>query len=189
MATTNINVGLGQNLTPDIKLEGDWDKARALFGGQLQAAVLIGAKKGQLAAAKKIQALVRKNIRLQSAGNARWPDHSEAYAKRKAAKGWGDQKWKSTGQYYRNIKVMDRGTNVFVGVPRGAKGKVHEDALNLTEIANILERGSAANNIKARPLWRPSFREFGGKTRVAYHINYHIRQEIFLATGLRNLKL
>lgn len=190
MATLNQNVGLHQNLNPTIELIGDWDKANALLNGQLQLAVAIGAKKGQLAAAKKIQALVKKNIRLQSAGSGSWREFSTAYAKRKAKSGYGDDKWKSTGQYYRNIKVMDRGLNVFVGVPRGIKGKVNKNKpLNLTSIANILERGSAANNIQARPLWKPTLREFGGKARIAYHINYHIREQIYLATGLRNIKL
>lgn len=184
MATTNINVGLG------IKLEGDWAKALALIGrNDLAIAVVAGTKQGQLASANKIKAIVKQNLRRGSAPNVYWPDYSYQYGNRKARLGYGDKKWRLTDTYYKAITVMDRGTTVSVGVPKNAKGKFNKNPLTLGAIANILERGSKAHNIAARPLWRPAFKQFGGKARVAYHINFHIRKAIYLSSGIRGIKI
>lgn len=186
MPTQNINVGKG--LVPSISLEGDWDAAVKLIGYNLTPLVLLGARKGQIAAANKIKAMVKSNIRRGNAAGTYWPDYSYQYGNKKARMDGGDKKWRYTDTYYKSITVITRSTNVFVGVPRNAKGKVNENPLTLGAIANILERGSKAHNIAARPLWGPTFKQFGGKKRVAYHINFHIRKEIFLATGLRGIK-
>lgn len=184
MPTQNINVGSG--LTPEVSLFGDWDKLNKALS-QLPIAVSIGAHSGKLAAAEKIQTLIKKNIRNGGPAGTRWPEYSTLYKKKKAAKGGNlERKWYFTGTYYNNIKVIDKGMNVHVGVPRGVRGRVNKNnPLTLGQIANILERGSAAHNIQARPLWRPTFKEFGGKARVKYHIVWHIRNSVYAMTGLK----
>lgn len=188
MPTTNINVGKGQNLTPDITLVGDWDAALKLIGYNLKPAVLLGARNGQIAAAEKIQSIVKANIRRGGPEGTYWPSYSYLYEKKKAKKGGGDKFWRWTDTYYKSIEVNKKGPNITVGVPKYERGRVNKNPLTLGQIATILERGSKANNIAARPLWGPSFKQFGGKTRVAYHINFHIRKQIFLATGMRGIK-
>lgn len=184
MPTQNINVGSG--ISPEISLFGDWDIALKALS-KLPIAVAIGTQSGKLAAAEKIQALVKKNIRANGPQSIKWPDLGEKYAKNKAAKGGNpERKWYYTGTYYNNIKVIEKGKDIYVGVPRGVRGRVNKKKpLTLGQIANILERGSAAHNIKARPLWGPTFKEFGGKKRVQYHIMWHIRNSIFMSTGIR----
>lgn len=191
MPTTNINTGLGQNLTPVISLEGDWDKAVKLIGtGLLSRLVLIGARKGQMAAAEKLKQMIKSNIKRGGAQGTYWPGYSLQYGERKSRKGGGDKKWRWTDTYLKSVAVINRDGKISVGVPAYARGRVNQkNPLTLGQIAVIMERGSRAHNIAARPLWRPTLKQFGGKKRIAYHINYHIRKEIFLATGLRGIKL
>lgn len=184
MPTQNINVGRGLN--PEVELFGDWDKALNVFNN-LQSSITIGSRLGKLAAAKKIQALIKKNIRANGPPGVHWPALSTEYARSKKSRG-GDpnKKWFFSGTYYRNIRIIEKGKNVYVGVPARARSTVNKKKpLTLGQIANILERGSAARGIEARPLWGPTFREFGGKRRIAYHITWHISNQIYLTSGFR----
>jgi len=184
MPTQNINVGSG--LIPEVTLFGDWDKLTKALN-QLPIAVAIGANSGRIAAAEKIVSLIKKNIRAGGPPGTRWPDYSQAYKEKKEAAGANtDRKWYYTGTYYNNIKVVNKGLSTYAGVPRNARSKVNQrKPLTLGQIANILEKGSAAHNIQARPLWKPTFKEFGGKARVKYLIIWHIRNSVYLSTGLR----
>lgn len=184
MPTQNINVG--RNITPQIELFGDWDKALALFNN-LPELISVGAHAGKLAAAKKIQTLVKKNIKKGGPTNTHWQELSASYQKSKASRG-GDpnKKWFFQGTYYRSIKVIDKGNTVYVGVPARQRSRVNKNKpLTLGQVAVILERGSAARNIPARPLWKPTYREFGGNQRVTYHILWHVSNTVFLRTGYR----
>jgi hypothetical protein len=188
MPTTNVNVS-GQGIIPEIKLEGDWAKALQLIGHDLSALVLKGAYNGQVAAAEKLKVIVKNNIRSGGPQSIYWPNYSLMYGERKAKAGAGDKKWRYTDTYYKSITVTKHSMNkVSVGVPKNERSKVNQNPLTLGQVAVILERGSRVANIAARPLWGPSWKEFGGKKRVAYHINWHIRKILFEATGLRGLK-
>lgn len=183
MPTQNINVGKGLN--PQIELFGDWNKALALFNG-LPLAVTTGAQIGKLAAAKKIQAMIKKNIRSGGPANVHWQELSANYQRVKSSKG-GDpnKKWFFKGTYYKNIKIIQKGDDVYVGVPARVRSSHGKRPLTLGQVANILERGSAARGIPARPLWGPTFREFGGKRKVAYYIVTNISRQVFRTTGYR----
>lgn len=184
MPTTSINIGNG--LSPSIELIGDWDKADKLLRTQLPLAVKTGSLSGRKSAAEKIKKLIKKNIDRNGPPSVYWPKYSIGYEKLKARLGGNiDSMYRLSDTYYNNIKVNIRGTNVNVGLPKGIRGKRGKNPLTLGQIAIILERGSAAHNIAARPLWRPTFKEFGGKKRVAYHIVFHIRRDLFLLTGLK----
>jgi hypothetical protein len=182
----SVTIGLDNSLSPEVELLGDWDKAQALLKTQLPLAVRIGAEKGRLSAAEKIKDLVRRNIRNNGPAGHHWAPYSAKYAKRKAKLGGNvDRMLRLTDTYYNNIKVIRKGTSVFVGVPKGVKSRVNKKRMEVGTIARILEKGSEAHNIQARPLWRPSFNEFGGKKRIAYHIVFNIRRTIYLMTGVR----
>jgi hypothetical protein len=176
--------------SPNLKvtLIGDWDKVNRLISS-LPLLVPEGAAKGSVAAAEKIIKVVKRNIRNNGPSGSIWPEYSQKYAERKASMGGNtDKKWRFNNTYYESLTVVRSGRNVYAGVPPRKRSTVNSKngkTLTLAQVAKILENGSSVRNIKARPLWRPSFKEFGGRRRIAYHINWHIRQHIYIATGLR----
>lgn len=188
MPTTNVNIS-SQGLVPEIQLEGDWAKALQLIGHDLAPLVLKGTRNGMIASAEKLKTVVKNNIRSGGPQSVYWPDYSLQYGQRKSKNGGGDKKWRYTDTYYKAITVVRHpGGKISVGVPNNERSKVNNNPLTLGQVAVILERGSRVANIAARPLWGPSFKQFGGKKRIAYHINFHIRKTIFEASGLRGLK-
>lgn len=186
MPSTRINTGSG-DINPTIELLGDWDKASRLLSRDLPLAVAIGTEQGRISAAEKIQALLRANIRNNGPKGIYWPAYSIKYEEKKSRKGGNiDNKLRWTNTYYNSIKVIRDNKGIHVGIPKNIKSKVNKkNPLPIGRIAVILERGSYAMNIPARPLWAPTFKEFGGKQRIAYHIVFHIRKNIYLLTGLR----
>lgn len=188
MARTNINVGGNidlSNLSPEVELTGDWEKASA-FINKLPLAVAIGVENGKMAAAEKLLTMVKANIRKGGVQGYHWPPLKEEYLKNKLKKGGDSSIWRYTSTYYDNIQIIKRGNNIHVGVPARMRGKVNsEKPLTLTQIGNILENGSSAAGIAARPLWGPTLKQFGGKYRVNNHIVWHIRNTIFAMTGVR----
>ena len=183
MATKNINVGKG--LLPEIELFGDWGKALNLFN-ELPLAVNSGALEGKLKAAKRIREMVRRNIKSNGPPGVHWPELSKNYKTHKKNKG-GDpnRKWFFKGKYYKNIRITEKGNDVFVGVPARMRGSQGKDPLTLGQIANILERGSSVRGIQARPLWGPTFKQFGGKRKVSIYITRNISNRVYLTTGVR----
>lgn len=181
------NIGVGNTLTPSVELIGDWDKLEMILSTTLPLAVKLGAEAGRTSAANKIQALIKKNIRNNGVRGTYWPEYSMRYEERKARMGGNlSTFYRFTDAYYDNIKVIKKSSHIMVGLPQGVKGRVNtKNPLNLTDIAKILERGSEAHNIAARPLWGPTFKEFGGKKRISYHMVFHIRQKILLLTGMK----
>ncbi len=184
MATQNINVGKGLN--PEIELFGDWNKALRMFD-QLPVAVNTGYELGSVRVANDIRRIVRKNIKSNGPPGVHWPALSLAYQQFKKRKGGDTNKmWNFKGTYYKNIKVIHKKGAIYVGVPAYKRGTVHKSKnLTLGQIANILERGSAESGIRARPLWKPSFKEFGGKPKTQKVIVRAIRDHVFLLTGVR----
>lgn len=182
----STNISVGNNLVPAVELIGDWDKVQSLLS-QLPLAVKIGSKAGQLSAAEKIKDLVRKNIRNRGPEGVHWNRYSMRYEARKIRLGGDVSKfYRLTDTYYSNIKVINSNSGkIMVGLPRGIKGRVNSKPIDIGTIARILEHGSEAHNITARPLWAPTLKQFGGKKRVAYHIVYHIRSTVYAMTGLR----
>lgn len=183
MPTQNINVNKG--LVPEIQLFGDWNKALALFN-TLPEAVKIGANNGSLKAAKKLRLLVRKNLKNNGPPGIRWDQLSPKYKKFKKRKGGNTDKiWYFKGTYYKNIKVMQKGNNIYVGVPAYKRSTINSKPKTLGQIANMLENGSTVTGLPARPLWKPTFKEFGGKNEIAKYITIGIRREVYLLTGYR----
>lgn len=181
---TNINVGRGLN--PKVDLFGDWDKALRMFN-TLPVVVNASYELGAMKVAKDIQREVKKNIRNNGPPGVHWEPLSPAYMKFKKKRGGDTNKmWNFKGTYYKNIKIIHKRGAIYVGVPAYKRGTVHKNSnKTLIQIANILERGSHANNIKARPLWKPTFKAYGGKPKVAKVITRTMRDHIFKLTGVR----
>lgn len=181
------------NVVPEIEIFGDWDKTERLLMG-IDETIKIGISKGQASAATKILAIVRKNIR-ENGGSIGWEPLSPNYSRWKTKKGYNPDKLLFlSGTYYNNIIIWNTRERYYVGVKRGVtnpvtKGGQHK--ITVGEIANILERGSKnktsgrGSNIKARPLWAPSFKQFGGTKRIKSLIIWHIRNEIRNRHGVK----
>jgi hypothetical protein len=163
---------------------GDWVKT-SLFIADLPQMIAIGSAKGQESAANKLYSLIRKNIKNQGVpGGPKWPQLSSEYKKIKASDGYDPNKMLiRTGLYYRSIKVWNKGSNYYVGVKRGVRASGGKKTVGW--VAHLLERGSNVRNIKARPLWVPTFKQFGGNRRIKAHIVWHIANIIYLRHGVR----
>ncbi|MAO08126.1 MAG: hypothetical protein CL596_05370 [Alteromonas sp.] len=171
---------------PKINIQkfGDWYITKNLLI-QLEPAIKKGSIAGQKRAAQELKRIVRRNIR-ENGGKIGWPPVSEKYAKYKRKKGFDPENlYVMTGLYYRSIKIYRDGNNISIGLKRYTRhqGRTNNN-LTLIKIANILENGSAVRNIKARPLWKPSYKQFGGSKRLKGFILWHVRNEIKKRTGV-----
>jgi len=166
---------------------GNWLKA-GLLVSDMRNLIAIGSMTGQRSAALKLKALVRKNLKGQGVpGMAPWPDLAPGYKKAKAKAGFSpDLKLIRTGLYYRSITTWTKGTKYYVGIKKGVRASGKNSAgKTLGYIAHILERGSHSHSIKARPLWVPTFKQFGGNKRIKNIIVWHIARLIYLRHGVK----
>jgi len=171
----------GGGLNPEIELVGDWDKVMAVINGHaLSAAVIAGAKEGQHKAAKQIVKLVKENINRGGVPGIHWPGFSPSYLVQKARKGGGNKAYIYTGQYYSSISVIVKPSGIYAGIPRWAKGRVNKNSASLTKIARILEYH--------RPLWKPTFRQFGGKAAVGLYVTVAIKKNLLLLAGVSSIR-
>lgn len=172
------------NYSPQVELFGDWDKTKSLING-LESTIAAGSILGQKSAAEKLLKLIKKNIR-ENGGSLGWPPVSDKYASKKSAMGYDPNNLLVlTGLYYRNINVWNKGFTYYVGVKRNLHNPKTKGKLTVAQIATVLEYGSVVRKIKARPLWRPSFKQFGGSARIKAIMVWHIRNLILTRHGVR----
>ena len=169
-----------------VELFGDWDKTKRVVNN-LERAIAIGSLAGQQSAANKIRELVRKKIR-DNGGSKYWPAYSDKYRKFKAKNkpGKAGSMLRYTDTYYNNIITWQSGAKIHIGLrPRMVVPSTDGKSKNITlhELAQILEYGSSARGIQARPLWGPVGKEFGGD-RVKALMIWHIRNAIRIRTGV-----
>jgi len=175
-------------VVPEVELFGDWAKASQLLHS-LPALITAGNELGQRSAAYKLKALVRHNIIHGGPPGTTWPAYSEKYAKNKAfsSGGYGLTSasfYFKSGAYFRNIKAWRTAQGSwFVGLTPYAR--TANGLLSLSTVARILENGSDLRGIQARPLWKPTYDQFKGDKRTAGIILWHIRNQIYIATGVR----
>lgn len=174
----NKNVQVTKDLTKygtEVVLTGDWDLARN-FLGRMDKLIAQGALAGQISAGEKIRAEVRKNIR-ENGSSLGWPPLSLLYAEKKTGMGFDPNRLLyATGTYYRSIELSIKPPRVSVRVKPRASHPTSK--LTVSQIATILEYGSSARNIPARPLWGPSFKRIGGAQRVRNIIKWHIANKL-----------
>lgn len=180
----NRNLGAGQLAPiPMVRKIGNWQRVHVMLA-TLDATVLLGFKAGQYSAAKKLKRAIRRNIR-ENGGVLHWEPLSVKYMEYKEELGFDPNRMLyMTGTYYWNITIWDNGLNYYVGVKKGIRNSFTGGNITVGAIANILESGSAARNIPARPLWAPTFRMMGGKNRIKGLILWHIRNQIRMAYGV-----
>lgn len=164
---TALSIGGALEMT----LDGDWDRASTLLR-RLDPVVFRASLNGQRNAARKIRKMVLKNID-DNGARIGWPSVSADYATYKLSQGGDPGNLYYMGGYYRNnITIFRRKYQYFVGLRKEVRNP--KSKLPLWEIGLILEEGSSARGIKARPLWGPSFDHFGGNQEIIRHIKQSI---------------
>lgn len=172
------------NYQPSIELFGDWDKTKSLLNG-IESSIAIGSALGQKSASEKLLKLIKKNIR-ENGGSLGWPPVSRNYASKKSKMGYDPNNLLVlTGLYYRSINIWNNGFTYYVGVKKNIYNHRTKGKVTVAQIATILEYGSVVRRIKARPLWRPTFKQFGGSARIKSIIVWHIRNQILIKHGVR----
>lgn len=174
------------NFKPRVELFGDWDKAeRALIN--LPNAISVGTNLGRSAALKELERQIKQNIR-NNGGSIGWQPLAERTLNNKKDSKYPTSILRMTGLYYKSImQWSDNSTGaMFLGLKsrtyypdKGASG------LTVQQVAKVLEYGSSIRNIPARPLWRPTFRMFGGNARIKGYIIWHVRNQIMLQCGIK----
>lgn len=176
-------------IIPKVELIGDWGRVKHVIQG-LDEAITIGTEKGQKAAAERIYRIVRRHIRENGAGLG-WEPLSPRYLTWKTKQGYSPTRLLFlSGTYYNNIKVWNNNGRYYVGVDKKVYNTKLKRNITVGMVANILERGSKATSgkgsgIKARRLWAPSFKEFGGTKKIKSLIIWHIRAEIRNRLGIK----
>lgn len=145
------------------KLTGDWNQALKKMDG-LNEAILKNLKTATLQSAIQTKDTLRKHIEDQ---DLPWPDHKKRYANWKKRKKKSLLKWVLTGYSLESMtyKLLEDGLSAFVGMLRTGKRK---DGKPPTLIGSVMEYGSVARGIKARPLFRPTWKEMKPKIQDRY---------------------
>ena len=146
------------------KLTGDWIGAIKRMG-DLGENIIKNLKIATLQSAIETKDALRKHIEDQ---DLPWPAHTKRYAAWKARKKKSRLKWVLTGYSLDSInhKLIKDGLEAFVGMLRTGKRK---DGKPAAMIAAVMEYGSTKRNIKARPLFRPTFKEMKPKIVDRYN--------------------
>jgi hypothetical protein len=137
-----------------IKIEkvGEWDAVQELVDSlqaklaKVQAAVI---RKFGLEAVKKVVAHIH-------AQDLPYEPLSDGYIEQKQAEGSPTDFYNRTGKFKDNIVALESKDGVAVGLDKSARtdgGELYSD------IAAILEFGSQANGLPARPLFTPTLQE------------------------------
>ncbi len=130
----------------------------------------------QLQAASALKEIIKGHIRDQ---DIKWKTLSPKYLLQKErlnqeVPGY----WNATGELFERINVhFDKKYGYYVG---GATGEKHEESgLELNKLISILEFGSYKAGIPARPLFRPSAKEFRKyiQTDLSVDVNEMMRRK------------
>ncbi len=174
------------NLVPKVELFGDWDKTHRAFVN-LPTAIALGSKLGKDAALRQLEKNIKQNIRANG-GSLGWKELSKRTLANKRDSKYPTSILRMTGLYYRSIMIWsDTITGAtYLGIkPRTYYPTKGASGLTVNQVAKVLENGSPDRNIPARPLWKPTFKQFGGGARVKGYIIWHVRNQIMIQCGVR----
>ena len=138
-----------------VRLYGDWSKARSIFGS-LASRFQHEIKKASGIVTEYIDRVVTLHLDRQ---DLNWKPLSPEFLKFKRGHGYSTDIYTMTASYRNSIAtwVSPDGFSCAVGVKRTA---LHAKSKRpLVQLGYVLEYGSEAAGIPARPLWRPSFDE------------------------------
>jgi len=154
-----------------IELEGEWESVSGLLKN-LPIHIRKAAMKGEKVFAEKFKAKILDNIRGNGAG-LDWFPLGEKYKALKERKGVDpNQMYEFYGLYISSIKIKeDLKLNVIsIGIHNDENKKSSFGKYTVGQYAVVLESGSQARNIIARPLWGPTFTQMGGMKELKKEI-------------------
>lgn len=139
---------------------GNWEKLNNIIGG-LKTAMDETARESLQAHVQEGERFAVNAVKNQTLG---WAPLNTRYLARKRALGQSEKILIRTASYFQAITSWVKGKEAaFVGVrrtvrTRDAAGRFNKGGKDnpVADIANILEYGSPARGIPARPLWRPT---------------------------------
>lgn len=191
MASKSVNITLPEMPQVEVKMYGEWQKVDMLIH-HMAPNVLQAYHYSAQRCAKHIMKIVRKAILTgRPPLGARWTPLSPSTIR---THGEHDI-YNLNGHYAKSIGLHQYPGRIIVGVPvnmklpPGKNGKIKN--LTMNQLAILLEHGSkmvegASNDIPARPLWAPSFKEYGGKERLKKEILRDIRRNLIRNFGLHS---
>lgn len=135
------------------ELTGDWAKVKVLtqhLGPDIKKVI----RRGMKGVGLKAEQIAVKHLQAQ---DLEWAALDEKYLERKIARGGSEKTLIDTSTMFSAITSIVVGHyGVFAGVQRNVSYKDGED---VAYIAEVMEYGSEARNIPARPLWQPTYEE------------------------------
>jgi hypothetical protein len=185
---SKVNNISGRRLTdilPGFGFEGDWVSAKELLE-TAPAKVKKAVRLGQIQFAKLYKEALVSNIDSNGSGLG-WAAVSPGYAAFKSGKGQSPTSlYDFYGYLKRNIKVhtfmgSDR---VEIGIKKGVRNSMNKGSLDVSQYAAVLEMGSTIRNIQARPLFRPTFKQIGGQTKIKALILLNITNTLKIKHGI-----
>jgi hypothetical protein len=173
--TRSIAAGL------QVELDGDWVKLNRVVR-DLDRDIAQSAMEAQEAIAQKYKKALRKNMKENRFGF----QLSKAYSEFKAEHGGPNTPLIWTRKYYNSIIIRTNKTGRLVQVTikdsayysGSSHGASNRSIISVKEVANILEHGSNVHNITARPLWKLTFRDLGGKAGIQQSLNRSLAQRL-----------
>ena len=170
------------NLQVQYVKDGPWEKAKMTLSN-LAPMIAAAAKAGQIKAALEFKKAIIRNI--QNGGSKfGFPALSSRTLMLKGKRGQSATMFNASKTYGRSIILINKGNVVRVGVKPGAKNNMPGSNLTVMQYATILEYGSDARNIPARPLWKRTWRDMGG----AKTIKETIRRELAVILASKGFK-
>ncbi len=135
---------------------GDWDIVANLCR-EMPADMMECSKQTLMVLAGRAEANAKKHIKAQ---DLNWHPLSQSYLAWKVQQGHDEKIYIQTGDYFDSIThfMSDGAKKSHAGIPKKAKSK---SGTPIFEYAKIMEFGSIARNIPARPLWGPVLKEVG----------------------------
>ena len=155
-----------RNITSRTKIDyfGDWEGVSRLFG-KLPKDIQGVVYRAIFSYTKLYLAQVHKTIRRNGPKSKKWPDYSKAYGDYKRLHGpmGYPSFYRFKGNLVRAI-IMDTDGRKVVRVTVNKNAPMSNDnaQINASQLMNILEHGSVARGISARPLFGPVWSDMGG---------------------------
>ena len=175
-----------------VKLDGQWLKFNQLVN-TLDIEMAGAAKLAQRKFAEKYKRKLQTNIRT-GGRKFGYPGHSSKYSQYKSRHGGPSKQLYWSGAMGESIEIVGlAGGRVGVGIPKNKKRENYfakeRNQLTISEYANILEQGSPGIGIKARPIFKDTFKEdMKGLKGLKSLMQWHLVRE-FSKKGIRVNKI
>ena len=163
------------NARVQIVRDGPWQQAKMTFDNLAQY-IATSAHAGQVSAAKKFKADITRNIK-NGGSKFGFPALASSTITLKGKRGQPLTMFNATRTYANSIILKQTGAVVRVGIKPNARNTGSGSNLTVSQYATILEFGSS-RGIPARPLWKRTWKDFGGARRVKEIMKWHLGNKL-----------